>query len=345
MLPTISKTGPAVSIVGASCQRNALPGERLEPASACGYEVARLELEVEVRPGRVAGVADEPDRLRRPRAVAPAADAGLEVGQMAVRPRRARRAARMVKPIPHRPSTLPRVDDDAVVERIDRRALGSGDVGRGIVVVRVADRDDVRRRRPPGRRSRPVRGARRASAAPGREGGGPRARSAPSASVCSALLSCVAGRASTAAASRAGRPSGTRASAASSRSERSVAASARGVERAVPDARARARRRRAGRGAASAARLSSERPGAATWSRSSRTAPRAVLPVQPREAEHLVDVPLRVVVGEDRRARCRCDRPPRRGSAPPRKSRPAGSTGRRCRRRPRPCPSAATSRA
>ena len=45
----------AGSGVGASCQRNAVPAKRCEPRLLLRPRRRRLELEVEVRPGRVAG--------------------------------------------------------------------------------------------------------------------------------------------------------------------------------------------------------------------------------------------------------------------------------------------------
>src|SRR5438876_1005052 len=62
-----------------------LPGERLEPRLLLRPRVGRLELEVEMRPARVAGRADEADLLagRKPR---PRDDRRLEDGEVAVRP-------------------------------------------------------------------------------------------------------------------------------------------------------------------------------------------------------------------------------------------------------------------
>src|SRR5262249_38589280 len=69
-------------------------------------------------------------------------DVRVDVGEVAVRPlaavlrgeREADAAARVV-----RPGAL----DDAVGQRVDRRALGRGDVGGRVVVVRVADADEA----------------------------------------------------------------------------------------------------------------------------------------------------------------------------------------------------------
>ena len=57
---------------------------------------------------------------------------------------------------------------------------------------------------------------------------------------------------------------------------------------------------------------------------------------QARELEHLVDIPLRMVVGVDRAGQVGASRRPPRGSAPPSRSRRPRCTGRPCRRRSRP---------
>ena len=88
------------------------------------------------------GRADEADRLAGG-SWAPGVTAGSRIGEVAVRPglpvgglhREAGAAARV---------PAPGVEDGPVGERVERRALGRGDVGGGVVVVGVRDGDDRR---------------------------------------------------------------------------------------------------------------------------------------------------------------------------------------------------------
>src|SRR5436189_175261 len=60
-------------------------GEALEPRLQLRVVRRRVELEVEMRPGRVAGLADEPDRLARAQHRS-LDDLRIEVREVAVRP-------------------------------------------------------------------------------------------------------------------------------------------------------------------------------------------------------------------------------------------------------------------
>src|SRR5436190_2676402 len=118
-------------------------GEALEPRKALRVGRLRVELDVQMRTGGVARHADEPDLLAGGQRDA-RRNAGVEDGEVAVRPglpiSRLERQADPAAWI----RVLPRLGDDSIRERIDRRAHRRGDVGRRIVMVVVRDRDDRR---------------------------------------------------------------------------------------------------------------------------------------------------------------------------------------------------------
>src|ERR1700730_839249 len=129
-------------------RRGVLPAERdareaLEPGLILWVGRRWLELEMEMRPGRMARRSDETDLS--PRCEGDAVhDGGIEVGEVAVRPdltvRRADRHADAAAGVVR----MPGVEDDCVRDRVHGRTGRRGDVGRGVVVMRVGDRDDLR---------------------------------------------------------------------------------------------------------------------------------------------------------------------------------------------------------
>ena len=238
-------------------------------------------------------------------------------------------------------------EDDAVRERIERRAERRRDVGGGIVVMVTADGDDarpaadredvaVRSRRHP----QDARGSgserRRRGACSGRS----RARPAPAPARCGADRPRRWRR-------RAPRRPGTHPS--------PRARGRRGAVRVLGRGREPLRfRGRLGLGRLGGVELLGERGHLLLRllererhpvEREDGVGALEVTAEHRRELEHLVDVPVGVVVGEDRAGDVGAARRTRRGSARRSRSRRRRSTGRRSRRRSRRCPSAATCRA
>ena len=136
-----------------SDQVKAVPAKDWNQASCCGQAVARLELEMEVRAGGVAGRADEADRLAG-RELGAGDDVRVEHREMAVRPHLAVEGPERQADAAARVGRAPGAHDDRVRERVERRAHRRRDVDGGIVVVGVrggdeagaaADREDVAR--------------------------------------------------------------------------------------------------------------------------------------------------------------------------------------------------------
>ena len=98
---------------------------------------------MEVRPGRMAGRADQAD-LGAGRQRDAVDDAGLEEGEVAIGPHRAVVRADRHADAAARVGGVPGVDHDRVRDRIDGRARRRRDVGGRVVVVRVRDRDELR---------------------------------------------------------------------------------------------------------------------------------------------------------------------------------------------------------
>ncbi len=96
---------------------------------------------MEVRPGRVAGGADEADRLARDERGA-RHDVRIEHREMAVRPDLAVERPEGEADAAARVGGRPRAQHDGVREGVERRAHRRGDVDRRIVVVRVRGGDD-----------------------------------------------------------------------------------------------------------------------------------------------------------------------------------------------------------
>ena len=137
--------GPAAAPAGgAPCHAERRAGEGLEPRLLLRVALIRRdELEVEVRPRRVPGRADEPDG-RPGHERRPGLHERIHVGEVAVEVRRAvgdlHREADAAAPRGRGVD----VPDDAVRERVERRALGSDDVRGGVVVMVGSNRDDGR---------------------------------------------------------------------------------------------------------------------------------------------------------------------------------------------------------
>ena len=296
---------------------------------------------MEVRPGRVAGRADEARPAGRPTSEAPGTTFGSSTERwqyVQTWPSK----ARSVKPMPQRGSGAVQArSDDRVRERVERGARGRGDVDGRIVVVGVrgedlaraaADREDVaarvrrraeelRRRGVERRRGRCLLRAARASAA---------RRS--SFCCCAASAAVAALRRSSAWPARCS---------SARRSESSAALSARRLP-ARGDAVLTANRR-----------LERDHPVACLGRRLARRVEVHLQPVE-REGDRLIGA---VDVGERRAPRSRTSRRgcrrrrrdtgrssrlQRRDSARLRTRRRSGSTGRRCRHRSRRRPSGAT---
>src|SRR5436309_4046142 len=114
--------------------------EALEPGLVLRVRGCRLELEMEVRPGRVAGLADQTHRVAGLE-LGPLGHGRVEIREVAVRPRLAvgglDREAGATALVP-----APGVLDGAVRKGEEGRALRRDDVGGRVVVVPVRYRDD-----------------------------------------------------------------------------------------------------------------------------------------------------------------------------------------------------------
>src|SRR5581483_9704674 len=117
-------------------------GEGLEPGFLLGPGGRRLELEVEVRAGGLAGRADEPDLLARREARADH-DIRVQDGEVTVRPALAVPRLEGEADAAARVGRRPGPQDDRVVDRVDRGAGRGGDVDRRVVVMGVRGGDDA----------------------------------------------------------------------------------------------------------------------------------------------------------------------------------------------------------
>src|SRR2546425_5436614 len=95
--------------------------EALEPRLILRVGRRRLELEMEMRPGRVARRSDETD-LRPCREGDPVHDGGIQVGEVAVRPDLTVQGADRHADAAARVGRMPGVDDDGIREGVDGRA-------------------------------------------------------------------------------------------------------------------------------------------------------------------------------------------------------------------------------